>query len=208
MLFRSQSMSTEYIAEFPDNMEEINRVVSSAKRELDIMVDVPGYGQYSRPEISDLYMQALRKLRPDVTIKMLIYDENSVRESRRRQFAGREFSDLMKNKRFKHYFHDVWPTLGEPNSKEEFMDKLQQKQRDYEKSLLEKQIDIKHVSGRLMFYLWLADNQEAIFSFQNNSKEEHEISFRTRDGTLINTFKNTFDQTWSSANSSVAVPIS
>src|SRR2546422_1043059 len=48
-----QSMSTEYIAEFPWNIEEIDRVISNAKKELDIMVDAAAYGQYSRPKLSE-----------------------------------------------------------------------------------------------------------------------------------------------------------
>lgn len=196
----AQSMSTAYVGEFPNNIKEINRVVSNAKKELDIVADVPGYGQYSRPKESDDYIQTLLNLRPQADIRMLIYDEPSAKASRKRQFASQEFAKLTTTSEFKHYFEDVWPTLEKPKNKEEFMEDLQQKQNDYEKLLLQKHINIRRFTGRLMFNLWLQDHAEAILSFEHNAKDETQVSFRTRDGNMIATFQNTFDQLWSSAN--------
>jgi hypothetical protein len=42
--------TTRYVAEFPDNVPEITKLVSGTCGSLKILVDVPGYGMYSSPD--------------------------------------------------------------------------------------------------------------------------------------------------------------
>ncbi len=45
------SMSTRFAGPFPENLKEIVDLISKANRHLKVMVDFPGYGQYSAPEM-------------------------------------------------------------------------------------------------------------------------------------------------------------
>ena len=51
--------STRYIDAFPEDISGIREIISGTCADLDIMVSVPGYGQYSNPTDFDKYKMAL-----------------------------------------------------------------------------------------------------------------------------------------------------
>ncbi|MGD1278550.1 MAG: hypothetical protein ABR964_15160 [Tepidisphaeraceae bacterium] len=53
------SLSTRYIGQFPEHMDEVVKLVKSAKRNLTIVCDVPAYCSFTRPELGLAYKQAL-----------------------------------------------------------------------------------------------------------------------------------------------------
>jgi hypothetical protein len=55
--------STGYVAEFPHSIPVITKVVQGACTDLDISIDVPGYGEYSDPQAFYSYMHAILDLR-------------------------------------------------------------------------------------------------------------------------------------------------
>jgi hypothetical protein len=195
----AQSMSTSYVGEFPKNMDSIVKLVGEATSKLDIMVDFPGYGHYSDPDRFKLYSRALQDAAGKLTVRLLIYSEKAAQETRLRQFRRDDFADKTKTELFQRFFKRINPNLGVPTSYDEFDNKLTQMQHYYESEFLRVGVNVRHTSERLQFYLWLEDNDDAVFSFQNSVREEHEIAFRTRDGKLIETFTGTFSDLWNRA---------
>lgn len=193
----ADSMSTSYIGEFPKNMESIIKVTSAAAKKLDIMVDFAGYGNYSNPEAFNRYFRTL--LDPHkgkrTTVRLLLYDDKAGRESRDRQLR-QNFETERKSERFQRYFHEEHVTFSVPERYEQFSQDLTEIERQYEQQLIEKGVEIRHTPQTLLFYVWLEDDEEAIFSFQNTEGGEREISFHTRDTALIRTFQATFQQVW------------
>src|ERR1700710_1792791 len=69
----TSSLSTRYVGYFPDNMEEVIKLISGTKRQLIIICDVPAYGHFSNPYGFAEYDHAIRKLlipssRPKITL--------------------------------------------------------------------------------------------------------------------------------------------
>jgi hypothetical protein len=57
------SVTTGYIAEFPKSIPAITKIVDGTCAELSLMVDLPGYGQYSSPDAFYSYMHSIIGLR-------------------------------------------------------------------------------------------------------------------------------------------------
>jgi hypothetical protein len=53
------SVTTGYIAEFPKSIPAITTILQGACADLSIMVDLPGYGQYSNPDAFYSYMHSI-----------------------------------------------------------------------------------------------------------------------------------------------------
>jgi hypothetical protein len=52
-----------------------------------------------------------------------------------------------------------------PNNYTEFLKILLDRHDEYEKELKALNVEIRHSSSDFLFYLWLQDDQEAVFSF-------------------------------------------
>jgi hypothetical protein len=193
----SDSMSTHFIGEFPKNILQITQVASQSTKTLDVMVDFPGYGHYSSPEEFKRYFRTLIDLRTDkrIAVRMLIYDAKLGSDSRNRQLRP-SFEKRMQTTAFLHFFKDEHPGIEMPKNYDEFDQKMTELQKKYEQELAENGIYIRHTSTPLMFFLWLEDGEDAVFSFLNNEEGSTELSFRTRDSAFIRTFKDTFEQLW------------
>jgi hypothetical protein len=57
------SASTRYVAEFPHSIPVITNIVQGTCSDLSIMIDVPGYGEYSDPQAFYSYMHSILDLR-------------------------------------------------------------------------------------------------------------------------------------------------
>jgi hypothetical protein len=57
------SVTTGYIAEFPESIPVITKIVQGTCAELSVMADLPGYGQYSDPDAFYSYMHSIVGLR-------------------------------------------------------------------------------------------------------------------------------------------------
>jgi len=58
-------MTTRYVAPFPPSIETIARMIDETCSQLDVMVDVPGYGHYSSPELFRRYANSLEEVASD-----------------------------------------------------------------------------------------------------------------------------------------------
>lgn len=193
------SMSTRFVGVFPKNMTEIIDIVDRASGSLDIMIDICAYGHYSNPLLFLNYVQAIERAvqQRNLTVRMIIYDENQARSDQEASVFGSAnfFEEERKSLRYTNFFKKRKNTISEPQSVEEFKKMLASEQRSYTQRFLHDGIEIRTVSEDLLMFMWLDDNQDAVFSFRGD-RGERELSFRTRDGNLLTTLRYVFDQIW------------
>ena len=85
----TDSISTRYIGEFPDFIEQINDLLSEAKEEIIIMTDVLGYGMYSNPEGFHKYLSIIeKKASEECSIKFVVYNKSLLNRTRQMQHIG------------------------------------------------------------------------------------------------------------------------
>jgi hypothetical protein len=81
------SMSTRFAGPFPENLKEIVDLISKAHRHLKVIVDFPGYGQYSAPAMQLDYRHKLELARShDVAVQIICYNETLASQDRLDQF--------------------------------------------------------------------------------------------------------------------------
>jgi hypothetical protein len=199
----SSSMSTAHVGEFPENLQEIIRITDAKRdvRRLCIMADLLGYGNYSAPELFDDYRGNLERISGrGGTIRIIVYPPEEARRMLKDEFPQGDFAREKLKDCYKLYFGRYHTDFGPtpPGEYNEFLDDLNKAEVQYVSALRGRgNIEIRHVRGKLPFYLWLQDDREAVFSFlQTAGTRTNELSFRTRDGKLISTFQNIFKELW------------
>lgn len=197
--FVAANTSTRYVGTFPSNMDDIQSIVNNSSRQLRVMVDVAGYGSYSRAHEFLRYATALKELKhrtPRVSVELLLFDGTFRGNMLRDQFPKGEWeSTIQGSKLFNDFFENRPPV---PQSYEEFIRRLELNHDGCEKDFCEGGVTIKRKSGDFPFFLWLQDDKEAVVSFFNKGPAAREISFKTREGKLIDTFGNIFQELWKS----------
>jgi len=232
-----ESASTRYIDLFPEDIPGVREIISGTCATLDIMVSIPGYGQYSSPRDFDAYKMALETvaystikdnkngnkcLGKDIKaaiddgakahIRLLLFTPDQRKSNMRDQFGeeflGRLRTDHDARANFISFFKKN-PSLidGKP---EEYLERICQDGLDDFLEKLEKQhhwnedifhhdlIDIRYSRAPYSLYLWLEDDYQAAFSFDRKHARTL-ITFRTRDGKLLDTFRTIFKDVWDSA---------
>ena len=203
----ANSMSTQFIGEFPYNLSTVTEVLAGARAHVEIMVDIAAYGHYSSPEAFLRYFQQLERLarEPDVHLRMIVYDEKLNQTGRDDQFGGQAaFSAIRGDRKFEQYF--AKHRENTPETYPAFTNFLQVRE-DQRKGMLQSDgAEIRESNERFRFFLWLVDDVEAVFGFQICGEHFREICFRTKDGNLIHTFADLFRQAWSPPASPGASP--
>jgi hypothetical protein len=194
------SMSTKYIGDFPKNMGDICEVVALADRRLDIQVDLVAYGHYSNPEGFRRYLDKIEdfaKKSPQTSIRLLVYDAENAEKSRIGQFGGANgFQEETKSERFRRYFRELYKFPAPPSTYDQFVKYMASKQSEWRERLdCYSAIEIRFASFPFRLFLWIEDEEEAVFAFEMYGKNRT-ISFRTRDGNLIHTFSALFEHNW------------
>ena len=202
----ASSVPTRFVGEFPKNMRAIHEVIANAVSGIEIMVDIAAYGHYSNPELYIEYRQRLEKLaeNPGVQFRMIVYGEKLNEESRRGQFRIEDFPPS-KKEAAEHYkrFCDSLPQKERPTTYVDFIKLLARREVQYEnflQSLCTCRAEIRKSEEPFRLFLWLADQREAVFSFEMYGEHFHEICFRTRDRDLTRTFAELFEHAWERAD--------
>jgi hypothetical protein len=195
----AKSLTTQFVGLFPKNLDEIVKVVSKTNDELFIMADFVGYGHYSHPDTYDLLLASITRAIKDrdAKVHMLVYSDDIAMEHLKSQFKADEFeAKIRKSSAYDVYFRHRWKGLGEPANYQEFLNRLLERNREFRKLLLDEGVQILHVGKKLLFFLWLEDNQDAVIAFQNSGGAEKGFSFHTMDGNFILTFRDIFVREW------------
>lgn len=191
----AESMSTRYIGLFPKNLEDIHDVAKLSDRDLMIMADFVDYGQYSNPEAYTKFFQEVSAACDrGVTVRFLVYAEPAATEAFRQQFPPDEFDEIKSSRTFRHYF-EKYRGVDKPASYEEFFRILRKRERDIAEHLLDKGVKIRVLPKEERLFFWLADDEDAVFSFENVGAKDP-LCFRTQDAKLIEIFRGIFDAIW------------
>lgn len=206
-------ISTRGIRPFPENLDDIIVMLRGAKNSVRVMVDFPGYGQYSAPERHKEYQAALNEAaqRPAVKFQLVSYDDVLTTEESKAELKAPIPPTRKEDKeKFEAYLKaNGISQASAPNNFAELHALLRKHQ---EQSLVELTAAVKHPEGlerrylseRVPIFLWLVDNREAVFTFKNLERNEDAASIRTTDGSLIKNLAFYFDFTFDAASQSFA----
>jgi len=205
----AQSMPTRFVGLFPKNLTEIVRVLSEAQRHIYIIVDYVGYAQYSSPRVYARYIETLKDAAGrGVTVRIACYDDPLADKEMVVQFpdGDEEFKKESSSARFQEYFA-FKRGVARPTTMQGLRKLLDEHEKAHIEALRDQGAEICYLAEQPDFFLWLEDDEEAIFCFQNmEGAEERGFSFRTRDGNLIRQLKRVFDQRWSSCKRPATQP--
>jgi hypothetical protein len=184
------SMSTRFIGLFPKNLAEITKVISKAEKHICIIVDYVGYGQYSDPTNFGKYFDALKAQAKVRDVKLLIYSDTLAKDESEKQFPDDEnkFKEEAHTDHAKKYFEETGKC---PTNFTELRSMLLLHNKKRLAELVETKAKAKELSDSPAFFLWLADDEEAVFAFKNIGSQRG-YSFRTWDARLVKQFRNYF----------------
>jgi len=187
-----ESVSTKYVGKFPANMDEIIKLISSTKRRLIIMCDVPAYGHFSNPLGFAKYNLAIRNLltsqmKPKITL--ITYNHDKRIGNSKNQFSDvSSYEQLIDRDTFKNYFdfHKDNKNIKPPeeSTKQGFSNWLEEKHSTFLNDIAKIGVEVYESSVDLRLFVWISDDS-AIFSFYNFGNDIREVSFRTNDQPLI-----------------------
>lgn len=185
----SESMSTQYVGEFPNDIPAITELVKDATKEVTILCDVPGYGHFSSPAQFLAYQAAVVQLPQTVKVSMTVYTREKAGEANREQL-GESFRGIRESPAFRRFirFHKI-PKPEIPTDMPKLLEMLAQ---NYDKHLRDfniKSIDVSTIARAIPLYFWIVDDRVAIFSFPSLSIDPPEVAFRTYDRNLISIFR-------------------
>ncbi len=199
----AKSMSTRFVGLFPKNLKDITEIASKATRYIYVIVDFVGYGQYSAPEIYAKYLQEMENaLVRGVEVRFICYDDTLRNTERLVQFPDppAKFDGEQNEALFRNYFEVHKGIRPLPSDNAGLRKVLNDREKLNAEQLAAKGLDLRVFAQRADFFLWLEDDEEAVFTFKNMGNRGKGFSFRTQDANLIGQFKDIFERRWLTFN--------
>ena len=181
----TESISTQYVGEFPHHLPKITALLAKATRSVEILSDVPGYGHYSSPQQYFSYRNTIQQLAvtQNVNIRMAFYTQDLAKKAAVDAF-GDDFSAICKTEAFRTYKKTNTKDIG---SIDDFykliieLDYLNCK-RDFEDMA---GIEVIWIKEPVQIYFWIVDGLEAVFSIATSGLDPVEVAFTTTDANFI-----------------------
>jgi hypothetical protein len=186
----SKSLSTRYIGKFPFFLPQIVEVLASARHEIVIFCDFPGYGDFSDPPNALEYRQVIEKqLQHGVAVELTCMSEENRKKYSTEQLTEAQWKEWLKNPVNKaratafmstHGANVVDPETLTFNQLSEAMESVDRRilAQVFRDRAAQLPIDMP-------IYFWIADARSAVFSIPALSDEAQEYGFRTSDHALI-----------------------
>jgi hypothetical protein len=194
---QTQPGDTRYLAAFPENMVAINDLISRTTFHLVVVTDFCGYGHFSAPELFAVYEDSLiSKKKNGVFVEVHLYDQTTTDTMTASQFdlgdpnqCDAAFAALKREPKFAAYFKyhgNSNPPLQVPVNVQEFVALMSAQQGKCVQRLQEGGVFVRNdVHSPLPVFMWIRDDEEAIFSMYNLGHHAREISLITRDRNLV-----------------------
>src|SRR5258708_5256491 len=188
------SSSAKYIGDFPQNLKQITDLVKSTQRHLVVVADFPGYANYSDPKLFDEYWKQITLLAarsaPKVRIDVYFYDSATADCAQQLQFAQKRSpespSAWRTDPRFARYMsHRGIPENQQPKTSAALDQLLLKFDEDLIRQMQDLDIRVRRVAVLLPLFIWMKDEEEAVFSFYNLGDAFREVSLETQDTQLI-----------------------
>ncbi len=189
----ADSLSTQYLGQFPFNMKKIIDIVQGGQRKIRIMCDVPGYGVFSQEKEFRQYWNILKEKAEDNIEISIALPKKEVRiEQTRKEFESYGWDEMKKNNgdEIKSLFaaNQNKPPILDEISFDDFLDSIEKKYC----SLIEevqvhkyKNIKIIEIDKFPSYFYWVVDGMNAVFTMPKFDGDETEQCFFTSDDRLI-----------------------
>lgn len=187
-----RALPTQYLGKFPEFIDDIVKLVKSAKYEIMIFCDFPGYGVFSNFDAFLIYTHILEQQgNKDVQIRLACLDTPLRRAKAKDQFAkGREWSKWLKDeehlervtKLLKRYHSNTDPTAV---TREEIIELLGKEDERVLADTFSAAAEVSLVTVGMPLYFWLVDGSRAIFVIPGFRKKAVEHGYSTQDPHLI-----------------------
>jgi hypothetical protein len=139
------SLSTRYIGEFPDFLDEIIGIVQSAHRDINILCDFPAYGNFDDPTRSARLRDLIRlKLHQGVKVRLVCLDHE-----RRRLALSLQFPSAPAPYKTREAFIDDFEAKNEAALKQTYGD-----------------ANVLQVNAELPVFFWIADRRRGVLVVQ------------------------------------------
>ena len=198
----------KYIGAFPENMMNIIKIVTEAKKRLIVLTDVAGYGHFSNATVFEQYRAALlQKSVQGTKTYVTVLSSKKVKEERAGQFLSFSATDFLSEK-----YSAFWKVNDERREKRKRFLELVEQLKDPKGELLEyigsqekayrgdlrrsRNITLSEANSDYDIFCWIADDRVAVFSIlvhshfrdaEHDSSEAglHEASFLTHNQSII-----------------------
>jgi hypothetical protein len=187
----ADATTSRFVGRFPANVPQITEVASQTCEALNIMADVPGYGQFSAQKQFRDYLSAVERVASTpleesshtnsclgktpvsqlpggtINVRLLVFDPDLMHKriaNQFRKYEGTGYEALKNNPLFISYF-SVHKRRPQPANLHEFVQVLEQSNVEYVHELKNHGIDIRVSDHPYMLFLWLRDGEDAVFSF-------------------------------------------
>jgi hypothetical protein len=195
------AIQTRTIGAFPANIPLIVDLIGKAKSSIVIATDVAFYGHYSSPAWSEGYHAALAKAAAGgVAVRVICYSGDRARAERRRQFSmlaneSDGLAETIKDERWRAF--SARHALKPVSTIDDFILSLEYADRKFKSSISSfvgvEIHELPQLAQSLPVFFWLCDNDEAIFSLFTVGERSREISIRTKDRSILDKLRTTYD---------------
>lgn len=190
------SLSTKYIGEFPVYCGEICRIIESATHSIDIVCDVPGYGQFSNPDAWVEYKSILeRKIASTNLVVRIVTLNKAERKTLYKNYFPTSNEMWAKKLEDSHFRNNVISFSqrymnNKPLSNitwNEFLEVNEDEQNTFlEHNLRHAQKGDIDTIREIPIYSWIVDSRIAIFVIRIlSNSDDMEYGFITHDGQIV-----------------------
>jgi len=188
--------TTRYVEVFPRNVPALTKLIESTGDHLAVVADYCGYASYSAPERYAEYKSALIGVAArgkDVDLR--VYKERAAEEMMARQFgldkpnAEEAYKAMSAGPIFKAYFayyENIGKRRSIPEGSRAFVQLMLKDETDCVEELRSKGVKVlRELTSQPPLFIWIKDNNQAMFSVYNLSSDPKEIAMITENSTLV-----------------------
>jgi hypothetical protein len=135
-----------------------------------------------------------------VEVRIICYNSALAEKERMQQFPDSPglFEGFWDERLFQRYC-EIHSGVRRPKDNAELREMLRLREQHNTETLQAKGLSMKFLHEPAAFFLWLVDEQDAVFSFKNIGRKDWGLSFRTQDANLVRQFSDIFDRRWLAA---------
>ena len=183
------AISTQYLGEFPEFLPQITEVVNAARHDLIIVCDFPGYGDFSAPDNSLKYLQALRARQSDkqLRVEFTCLDETLRYRYLDEQLPAATWNHWSEDGQKRAQVEDFLRLNGHSGQQISTRPQLFKAMTAVDNEVLHQYFLNKYYQTpqAVPIYFWVADCRRAVFSIATPTETGVEHGFVTSDRSLI-----------------------
>lgn len=181
------SLSTRYAGRFPDFMDDVVATVKSAQHELNILCDVPSYGDFSDPHRALLLRQLIeQKIQAGVKVQVICLSKQRRVAGLHAQFDRPGIEKALSSSEGKAPLLKYLGILDDsrhPLTYENFLAGVEAND-EVAISQTYRGADVVQVDTDIPMFFWIADGKSGVMAVQTLGAKD-EYGFRTSDQALI-----------------------